>query len=148
MRNIRQREISRQVLNLGGVPIRFLATCYSRMNDTIDIYDFKLKNHVFMIQVSEIPLIKQASVFINVPCFKMLLMGCFVQLSYIARSVSVDDVLLVMSLCGAVTYELAVVMASGHFISNYSNYTTGARFAVKPELHGDILSLMQRTMTH
>lgn len=42
------------------------------------------------------------------------------QLSYIARPVSVDDILLLLSMSGEVIYELSIIMASSHYVVSHS----------------------------
>jgi len=43
-----------------------------------------------------------------------------VQLSYIARPVSVDDILLLLSMSGEVIYELSIIMASSNYVATHS----------------------------
>ena len=42
------------------------------------------------------------------------------QLSYIARPVSVDDILLLLSMSGEVVYELSIIMASSNYVATHS----------------------------
>jgi len=43
-----------------------------------------------------------------------------VQLSYIARPVSVDDILLLLSMSGEVIYELSIIMSSSNYVATHT----------------------------
>ena len=46
--------------------------------------------------------------------------GGVLQLSYIARPVSVDDILLLLSMSGEVVYELSIIMASSNYVAMHA----------------------------